>query len=214
MRLPQLLDAILLAVGVHAAALQLQIPSVQSFYPDELGQVFILSSETQIFVDEAYAFDGGFHSNGPTLLDFAEIFRSDLIHLTSFMFPLVQVAPFSQIHINDGGSAIVLTLSSSSNYALYSGTPTPEVYDFLISNSSYVISGSGSIGPWWGTRTLLQQLALSEQGYNKTYIIPAGNGTDSPGWEVRGFMLDAGRHWYTTEFLGKCLFTQTNKRLC
>ena len=214
MRLPRLLDVVLLAAGVHAAVLQPQIPSVQSFYPDELGQAFILSSETQILVDEAYAFDGGTHSNGPTLLDFAETFRSDLIHLTSSTFPLVRVTPFSQIHIDDGDSAIILTLSSSGNYTLYSGIPTPEAYDFLISNSSYVISGSGPIGAWWGTRTLLQQLALSEQGCNGTYTIPAGNGTDSPGWEVRGFMLDAGRHWYTTEFLGKCIFTQTNKRLC
>lgn len=211
MWLPRLLDAVLLAVGVHAAVLQPQIPSVQSFYPDKLGQVFILGSETQIFVDETYASDGDFHSNGPTLLDFAETFRSDLIHLTSFTFPPVQVAPFSQIHIDHGSSVIILTLSPSKNYTLYSGTPTPEAYDFLISNSSYIISGSGPIGAWWGTRTLLQQLALSEQAYKGTYTIPAGNGTDSPGWEVRGFMLDAGRHWYTTEFLGKCLFMQTNK---
>jgi len=206
----RLLGTILLAVGDHATVLHPQIPSVQSFYPDEPGQLFILSPETRIFVDETYASDGGSRSNGPTLLDFAETFRSDLIHLTSFMFPPVQVTPFSQIHIDDGVSVIVLTLSPSINHTLHSGALTPEAYDFLISNSSYIISGSRSIGAWWGTRTLLQQLALSEKGFNGTYTIPTGNGTDSPGWEVRGFMLDAGRHWYTTEFLGKCLFMQTN----
>ncbi|KAG6372557.1 glycoside hydrolase family 20 protein [Boletus reticuloceps] len=198
------LGVVLLAPGLRAAGHQPQIPSLQSFYPsDQLGQVFILSSETDIFVDEIYAFDSGSHSNGPTLLDFAETFRSDLIHMTSFALPPVKVTPFSQAHLDGSGSAIVLTLSSSSNHTLYSGIPTPEAYDFLVSNSSYVISGSGPIGAWWGTRTLLQQLALSEQGYNATYTFPAGIGTDSPGWEVRGFMLDAGRHWYTTEFLAE-----------
>ncbi|KAG8215740.1 glycoside hydrolase family 20 protein [Butyriboletus roseoflavus] len=195
--------AVLLAVAVHAMVLQPQIPSVQSFYPDKLGQAFILSPETQIFVDKTYASDRGSKSDGPTLLDFAETFQSDLIHLTSFTLPRVQVMPFSQTHIDHDSSVIVLTLSSSRNHMLYSGAPTPEAYDFSISNTSYVISGSGSIGAWWGTRTLLQQLVLSEQGYNGTYTIPAGSGTDSPGWEVRGFMLDAGRHWYTTEFLAE-----------
>lgn len=210
MWLPRILVVVLLAAGVHAEVLQPQIPSVHLFYPDELGHVFTLGPETQIFVDEAFAFDCGPHSNGPTLLDFAETFRSDLVHLTSFTLPPVQVTPLNQTHIDGGCSVIVLTLSSPSNHTLYSGIPTPEAYDFLVSNSSYIIHGSGSIGAWWGTRTLLQQLALSKQGYNGTYTIPAGNGTDSPGWEVRGFMLDAGRHWYTTEFLGRYLFMQAN----
>lgn len=204
MRLSQFLVAVLLAVSSHETTLKPQIPSVQSFCPDKLGQSFILSPETRILVDQTYASDRGSLSDGPTLLDFAETFRSDLVHMTSFALPQVQVMPFIQTqNTANGGSTIVLTLSSSTNHTLYSGAPTPEAYDFLISNSLYVISGSGSIGAWWGTRTLLQQLALSEPGYNGTYTIAAGNGTDGPGWEVRGFMLDAGRHWYTTEFLGE-----------
>ena len=201
---PRILNTVFLAVGVHATVLQPQIPSVQSFYPDQSGQVFILSPETQIVVDEAYALSGdGPYSKGPTLLDFAETFRSDLIHITSYALPPVQVTPFSQTRFDDGCPVIFLTLNSWSNHSLYSGAPTPEAYDFFVSSSAYVISGSGSIGVWWGTRTLLQQFVLSEQGYSGTYSFPTGNGTDGPGWEVRGFMLDAGRHWYTTEFLGK-----------
>ncbi|KAF9240848.1 glycoside hydrolase family 20 protein [Melanogaster broomeanus] len=90
---------------------------------------------------------------------------------------------------------------SSSNHTYYSGFATVEGYDFTISNTSYVISGSGPIGAWWGTRTLLQQLVLSQHGDDVRYSVPAGSGTDSPGWEVRGFMLDAGRHWYEADFL-------------
>ncbi|KAI9463864.1 hypothetical protein HD554DRAFT_2330179 [Boletus coccyginus] len=139
---------------------------------------FTPRSQTQIFVDETYASDGGSHSNGPTLADFAETLRSDLIHLTSLVFPPVQVTPFSEIHIDGGGSAIVLTLSPSSNHTLYSGAPTLEAYDFLISNSSYVISGSGSIGAWWGTRTLLQQLPRSQLKHGSAHGV--GLGTYKP----------------------------------
>lgn len=209
MRLSRFPVAVLLAVGAHAALFRPQIPSVQSFFPDELGRVFILGPETRIFVDEAFAFNNSSHSDGITLLDFADTFQSDLIEMTSFMLPPVQVIPFSQT-LSIDTSTIVLTLNLSSTHTHYSGSPTLEGYDFHVSNSSYVISGSDPIGVWWGTRTLLQQLALSEQECNGTYTILTGDGTDSPGWEVRGFMLDAGRHWYTTEFLGRRLFMQLN----
>ena len=140
MRLSQFLVTVLLAVSAHAANFVPQIPSVQSFYPDELGHLFNLSPGTRILVDEAYASDCGSQSDGPTLLDFAVTFRSDLMDVTSFTLPRVQVTPFSQTHsISNDGSAIVLTLSSPSNHTLYSGAPTPEAYDFLISNSSYII---------------------------------------------------------------------------
>lgn len=211
MGLSRFLVTILLAVAAQAAIFQPQIPSVQSFYPDELGQVFTLSPGTRIVVDETSccASDraSGPQPDGATLLNFAETFRSDLMDMTSLWFPPVQVMPFNQTQSTDSdGSIIALRLCPSSNHTLYSGAPTSEAYDFFISNSSYVICGSGPMGVWWGTRTLLQQLALSGKGYNRSYTIAAGNGTDSPGWEVRGFMLDVGRHWYTTEFLGKGLF--------
>lgn len=201
-----------LVLCLRAAFLPPQIPSIQSFYPDDSGRAFILSPETEILVDKTHAFHRDSRPNGPTLLDFARTFRSDLVHLTSFMLPEVQVTLLSPARFINGGSAIVLTVNSSNSHTLYSGIPTTEAYDFHISNSSYVISGSGSVGAWWGTRTFLQQLVLSEQGPNGAYIIPAGSGTDSPGWEVRGFALDAGRHWYTTEFLGKWFFVNNERR--
>ncbi|KAG9312512.1 glycoside hydrolase family 20 protein [Chiua virens] len=204
MQFLQSLVPLLLVAGVHATKFQPQIPSLQLFFSDELSRSFVFSPETQIFVDEIFASQSsGSQSSAPTLLDFAETFRSDLVQLTSLTLPQVQVASFNQTRINHDGSVIVLTLGPSSNHTLYSGAATPEGYDFTISNSSYVISGRGPIGAWWGTRTLLQQLVLSGPRSNGIYTIPAGNGTDSPGWEVRGFMLDAGRHWYTTEFLAE-----------
>jgi hexosaminidase len=141
------------------------------------------------------------------LLDFAETFRGNLVELTSFTVPPVQIVSLGT-SIDHHSPTIVLTLDSSSSHTLYSGSATVEGHDFFISNASYVISGSGPIGAWWGTRTLLQQLVLSESGDDGTYRLPTGNGTDCPGWEVRGFMLDTGRHWYAADFLGKLFYMQ------
>ncbi|KIJ67181.1 glycoside hydrolase family 20 protein, partial [Hydnomerulius pinastri MD-312] len=177
-----------------------QIPSVQSFSPATSGGPFILTPETQILVDVQHAFSRGPESTGPTLLEFAETFRGDLIGLTSHSVPPIQIVPLGA-SIQYHSPSIALTLGASNNHTLYSGAATVEGYDFSISDTSFVISGSGPIGAWWGTRTLLQQLVLSGAGDNGTYEVPAGTGADSPGWEVRGFMLDAGRHWYGADFL-------------
>ncbi len=49
-------------------------------------------------------------------------------------------------------------------------------------------------GIFWGTRTLLQ---LMEQ----SMALPKGEITDYPKYEVRGFMLDCGRKFFTIDFL-------------
>jgi hexosaminidase len=74
------------------------------------------------------------------------------------------------------------------------GEPTSEGYELVVTKKSGLRStGSGSRGIWWGTRTLLQQLVL----YNGK--IPEGHTRDAPAYETRGYMLDAGRKWYSTE---------------
>ncbi|KAI0399997.1 putative beta-N-hexosaminidase [Xylaria palmicola] len=76
------------------------------------------------------------------------------------------------------------------------GTPTEEGYVMEIGANRAVIHGSGSRGMFWGTRTLLQQLVLS----NWT-ALPELNVTDAPAYGTRGYMLDAGRKWYAPAFL-------------
>ena len=49
-------------------------------------------------------------------------------------------------------------------------------------------------GIFWGTRTLLQLLEQSA-------ALPKGEITDYPKYEVRGFMLDCGRKFFTIDFL-------------
>lgn len=52
-------------------------------------------------------------------------------------------------------------------------------------------------GIFWGTRTLLQ---LIEQDPARRFL-PNGIATDYPDYEVRGFMLDCGRKFFTMDFL-------------
>ncbi|KAH7886681.1 glycoside hydrolase superfamily [Phlebopus sp. FC_14] len=179
-----------------------QIPSLQSFIPAASPERFELTSATQILVDARYASSRSSQPSGLTLLDFARTFHKDLEELTLFPLPPVRAVPLNTSDQHNHPT-IVLTLDQTNKHTLYSGAITDEGYDLTISNSSFVVSGSGSIGVWWGTRTLLQQLVLSGKTPDGTYKFPVGSGRDSPGWEVRGFMLDAGRHWYEADFLGE-----------
>ena len=46
---------------------------------------------------------------------------------------------------------------------------------------------------WWGTRTILQELEL------RGGRVRAGRVRDAPAYETRGYMLDAGRKWYSAQ---------------
>src|SRR5690606_15955502 len=56
------------------------------------------------------------------------------------------------------------------------------------------ISSAANTGLFWGTRTLLQ-LMESERA------IPKGIAIDYPSYKVRGLVLDAGRKFFSIEFL-------------
>jgi|SRR3984957_2336822 len=180
---------------VISQSLQPQIPSVESFTAAAGQEPFILSASVQIVVDSQWQNFGS-----PSLGDFANTFRADLVDVLGF-------SNFSQVVAGSSTTAhpsIFLTLESTLNHTLLNGLATGEGYDFEITSVSYTISAAAPIGVWWGTRTLLQQAALianSTGGSNGSVSIPAGSGSDSPGWGVRGFMLDAGRHFFFPSFL-------------
>lgn len=178
------------------SGLEPQIPSVASFTPSH--GAFELSSVVQIIVDSKHASHGT-----PSLLDFAYTFRDDIKDIV----PHLGLAPVS-VSPNIPGTTlgvptIFLTLDTSLRYKLYNGELTDEGYDIVITQSSVTIKSSAPLGVWWGTRTLLQQAAMQLSKGVPSVSLPAGNISDSPGWEVRGFMLDAGRHWYQTTFLSE-----------
>ncbi|KAJ7695494.1 glycoside hydrolase [Mycena rosella] len=186
---------------LRATALQLQIPSVASFVGFD-GPSFVLSSSTQIVVDSAFQTSGS-----PSLLSYAQTFRDDLISLTGFT-SISEVMTGSIKDSDPTRTTIFMTLGAA-NHTYFNGVATGEGYDFSISSQAYIIKGSGAIGAWWGTRTLLQQAAMitAGSGSGGTISIAAGSGSDTPGWEVRGFMIDAARHWFKPSFLADmCIY--------
>ncbi|EIW63852.1 glycoside hydrolase [Trametes versicolor FP-101664 SS1] len=182
------------------SGLEPQIPSVVSFTPSH--GAFELSSVVQIVVDSKHANHGT-----PSLLDFANTFRDDIKDIV----PHLRLAPVSVSPSIPGTTlgipTIYLTLDTSLQYKLYNGDPTDEGYDIVITHNSVAVKSSGPLGVWWGTRTLLQQVAMQLSKGVSSVSLPAGSISDSPGWEVRGFMMDAGRHWYETTFLSDlCIY--------
>ena len=134
--------------------------------------------------------------NGLTLIppsahDFATTFRDDLQELTNSSWELQTVNQFP-IH----ASGIFLgRVDHASQFTYEDGHETEEGYELEVHNDCVFIRGSGARGMWWGTRTLLQQLALTPSS------IQPGRVEDAPAYATRGFLLDAGRKWYSLEFL-------------
>ncbi|PIL31254.1 hypothetical protein GSI_05952 [Ganoderma sinense ZZ0214-1] len=185
---------LILSTCVSGAQLRPQIPSLASFTPSD--GVFELPSIVQIAVDSEYANQGS-----PSLLDFARTFQADLKEVV----PYVTLAPISLSTSDPEHFApvptIYLTLDPSAQFNLYNGRPTEEGYRFQVTHNSYVIAGAAPVGVWWGTRTLLQQAALSLAQGAKTVSFSAGQGFDSPGWELNEMHLHASDNLWNPAFL-------------
>lgn len=190
-----------LSIQVFSIGLQPQIPSVASFTADEEQRSFVLTPQVKIVVDARFECVGS-----PSLIDYAKTFRKDLISITG-LNRIFEVAVINATSTSFAGPepTIFLTLGASpTNHTLFNGLPTGEGCEFDISSTLYSIVGVEPIGAWWCTRTLLQQVVMLSNGTDlpSSIAIPAGSGSDTPGWAVRGFMLDAGRHWFESGFLG------------
>lgn len=174
------------------------IPSVDSFV-ESSEPPFILDASVQVLVDPEFK-----DSGSPTLFSFAQTFQADLASLTGFQ----DLPPVTAGLPTDTSKSIFLSAGSTTTHNYFSGLKTGEGYDFQITSRTYAIKGVEAIGSWWGTRTLLQQVALFKaSGSTGSISLPAGSGSDGPGWEVRGFMLDAGRHWFQPSFLAElCIY--------
>lgn len=123
----------------------------------------------------------------PSLAEFANTFAGDLVRVLgiSLEMTLAEAAP---------PDSIFLTVNETAEYLDSSGAPTAEGYTLTVSDSGVIISAASALGAWWGTRTVLQQAVLSDDG-----TIPYGETKDAPGWGIRGMMLDAARHYYPPE---------------
>ncbi|KAI1750371.1 putative beta-N-hexosaminidase [Xylaria castorea] len=182
--------------GVVSASLQLLPPTQLSSYNESTVGFSLDSISTTVYITKSLASHrdtGGLTLIPPSGLEFAKLFIVDLNEASSkeWTLEVIDVAP-----TNATGIILELFQGNTASLSYENGNPTEEAYRLEIRANRAVISGSGARGTWWGTRTLLQQLTVS----NWT-VLPASRIIDAPAYATRGFMLDAGRKWYAPSFL-------------
>ncbi|KAI0375221.1 glycoside hydrolase [Pilatotrama ljubarskyi] len=186
----------LLVLQVLSLKLPPLVPAVHDSFFDSESASFRLPRHVRIVVDERDAHstkDNGLTLIPPTLLNFSQTFKSDL----ETLFPQTTVSLSTgdvQESLNVPG-VISFLLSDSLRSCHADGSPTTEGYELEVSPTNVRITGAGSKGAFWATRTLLQGLVLTGGQF------PTGKIVDKPDWRTRGFMLDVGRQWYPITFL-------------
>lgn len=156
------------------------------------GPGFPLRNVQNIIVDQQFA--GARDNDGltlvpPTLLEFANTFAKDLEET-------FEVQAVVKEGSEGESNSIFLTIGQPGDYRDVVGRETSEGYTLETGDSGITITGASPLGAWWGTRTVLQQAALSEDA-----SVPAGSGVDAPGWATRGVMIDCARRFYPKEWI-------------
>jgi hexosaminidase len=180
--------------GVAAAALQ-PLPPVQWTSSSASSVGFsIQEAPKKIYVASSFANvtdTEGLTLIPPSAYEFAETFRQDLSQLFGGEWAIEQVDQFP-----DSGIFLGPFRGDAGQLTYENGLQTEEGYELQVSAGSVLVGGTGARGMFWGTRTLLQELLLA----NGSALAP-GRTTDAPAYATRGWMLDAGRKWYTADFL-------------
>ncbi|BCS23510.1 beta-N-acetylhexosaminidase [Aspergillus puulaauensis] len=186
-----MLSLILLSVITVASALQ-PLPPVD--WTASGGHGFdIATADHTIYIHNDFVEQrdqNGLTLIPPSAIEFANTFREDLEEVTGNDWTVHAVDAFPE-------HASGIFLGRFDGPLTYeNGEPTEEGYELEVDSVRVHIRGTGARGMWWGTRTLLQQLLISNGGH-----IPAGRTVDAPSFATRGFLLDAGRKWYSPSFL-------------
>jgi hexosaminidase len=190
-----LTTAALLAVPSVVQAQDLVPPLLESTasFQEEIWSVE--SSSKIIYIEDEFASisdTDGLTLIPPTAHDFATTFRDDLEKVTGFNWTLKQV---DKLPTNATDISLGAYTGEASDLTYENGKSTSEGYELQINSRRVFIGGNGARGMWWGTRTLLQ-LLLTGNGTATGTI-----GRDAPSYATRGYMLDAGRKWYSKDFL-------------
>ena len=164
--------AILLAPQVVPNPAPKVIPSLREWQGS--SGFFTLSSASRIAIDPSYT---------AQLKNTAKVFQDDLFAVTGHTLPMVTT-------ITLGAGDFFLTLNNQD-----AGIGN-EGYLFQV-DDTVVISAHTGTGVFYGTRTALQILL---QDVTKAHI-PKGIARDYPQYAERGFMLDAGRKFFSIRFL-------------
>ncbi|ETS74157.1 hypothetical protein PFICI_14023 [Pestalotiopsis fici W106-1] len=180
-------------IGATEAATFLPgIPTVP--FQSVANGTFSFGDVKTIVVDAQYASsidEAGQTLIPPTLFEFASVFAEDLGTVINASIEAVNGSSCS-----DG--SVYITIADPASYLDAAGRESSEGYSLDVNSSCLTITGASPLGAWWATRTVLQQLVLSEAD---TPSIPIGSSLDVPGWPTRGVMLDAGRHYYPPDFV-------------
>lgn len=189
----QLNGMIWLALLVAVASALQTLPPVH-LQPLEGDGFSLANIEKTIYLQQDFASSkdqDGLTLIPPSASEFAQTFRQDLQELTNSSWAL-KIVP----RLPTRESGILLGRAPSRDRFTYeNGHATEEAYEMVFEHNRVSIQGSGARGMWWGTRTLLQQLILDPDS------IPLGQISDAPAYPIRGFMLDAGRKWYSLDYL-------------
>ncbi|XWX02413.1 hypothetical protein V2A60_010450 [Cordyceps javanica] len=185
--------AIVLAADDKAGTALAQLPGIPTVpFKADGKNAFKLPSVGAIIVDTKYsktADKSGLTLIPPTLHEFGTTFAQDLQEVLN-----------KTVTAKEGDTrepnTIFLTIDSDHTFLDAAGRSTSEGYTIDAEEDGVTIRGASALGAWWGTRTLLQQAILGDDG-----AVPVGRGDDAPGWATRGMMLDCGRHFYPKEFL-------------
>lgn len=174
-----------------ASALQTLPPA--DWQPSTHGGFSIWGVDRTIYIDKQFARNrdqNGLTLIPPSAIEFANTFRGDLEEITGERWKIRMVHRFPE------RTTGIFLQGLDEKLTYENGHATEEGYELQIEDDKVTIRGSGSRGMWWGTRTLLQQILLASDS-----TIPSGKMLDAPAYSTRGFMLDAGRKWYSPEFL-------------
>jgi hexosaminidase len=177
----RLLCAVIWALAAAAAASAqsarpLTIPALREWTP--AAGAFQISPDSRILVRDA------------ALLSDAEVFAQDLAQLLGFPISVV----------DDPGAA-----AGAGDLALALGETDPrlggEGYRLRIS-AAIEITAAQSAGAFYATRTVLQ---LLHENLYQGFAVPAGEALDWPRYPERGLMIDAGRQYFTPEWIAQHL---------
>ena len=172
-----------------------QFPPVQWTNSNSSSTGFSLRDASRhIYIDSTFAHVRdieGLTLIPPSAYEFAEVFRQDISELFGGNWSLQRVET-----LPSSGMLLGQWRGDPSSVTYENGIATEEGYELEVSNGTVYIGGTGSRGMFWGTRTLLQELLI----VNGSTLAP-GRMVDAPAYATRGYMLDAGRKWYSADFL-------------
>jgi hexosaminidase len=187
---------ILLSLAAVASTLQPLPPVRWTNSGYDHGQFDITNVDRNIYIKNSFASlrdKDGLTLIPPSAFEFANTFRQDLEEITGVTWELCPVDVFPK---GQGGIFIDRLDPSQCDLTYENGDLTEEGYELEVQSEHVSIHGSGARGMWWGTRTLLQQLLIAHN-----HPIPFGRVVDAPSFSTRGFLLDAGRKWYSPSYL-------------